>query len=61
MPKYRYIGDQASLTLWGIEFPAGKGVEVEGVPAAKLAGNTDFEEVKPGRPKKVKADGEDGE
>lgn len=55
MAKFRYIGDQAEVTCWGVTFPRGKGVEVDEDAAAKLAGNDHFEPVKP----RGQADGED--
>lgn len=61
MPKFRYMGNHEATSMGGYFFPRGKGVDVEGLFAEKLANNSHFEEVKPGRPKARKDDGEDGE
>ena len=52
--RFKFVGngdsDPASVTLRGVEFPKGKGVEVEDADlAAKLRANSHFEVAK-GRP-----------
>lgn len=45
MPHFSYLGDHASVTLWGIDFPRGVAVAVEDAHAiGKLRGNSHFVE-----------------
>lgn len=46
MRRFAYLGDHASVTLWGIDFPQGVAVAVEDAHALrKLEGNSHFAEV----------------
>lgn len=54
-----YNGDLPQWELWGVTFPKGEVVEVESPDLAEKALRlVGFEKAR-GRPKKVKADGED--
>lgn len=57
--KFKNTTD-ADMRLRGVDFPAGKVVEVSDEDLATKVGNMpEFEEVKPGRKPKAKADGKD--
>lgn len=53
MRSFRYIGDHAEVTLYGVAFRAGEWVELDEaehpVLVGKLAGNSHFEEVLDGQ------------
>lgn len=54
----RYVGEEPETTAYGVTFPHGEPVEVEGVAAEKLAKNPVFEVVEeaPKRGRKAKAE-----
>lgn len=64
--KFKYTGGQDEITVRTVTFPKGKAVELDAsdaahrLLAAKVAALPYFEEVKPGRPRKIKDD-QDGD
>lgn len=64
MTKFRFVGngdsDPQHITLYGVTFKlGGPAQDVQDADAARrLSGNSHFEAAKPGRPKLVKANGD---